>query len=295
MMVQRFFENLSHTIKTELMKMNGTLTDIKLVNAQDAASDESTDIKETEVRDIQLDEKIPGNGKNPNSSGKLEEWDDIDEFGPVLPLGTDMLKKKPVYRFVKRFFDIFLSLFALIVLSPILLLVSIAIVIDDPKGGPVFVQTRLGKNKKPFKMYKFRSMEVDAEAKLDKSKNKKKDGGPAFKDPNDDRITRVGRFIRKTSIDELLQLINVIKGDMSIVGPRPPLPDEVEDYNTFSMQRLLIRPGLTCFWQTTKDRDSVPFKEWMKMDVKYIHKCSLWVDFKLIFKTFAIVFTANGN
>lgn len=278
--------------------MNSTLTDISLVNAQDSGVGEGTGNVEKEVRDIQLEDNggtHSGNGNNKNESEKLKEWDDVEEFGTVLPLGTDVLRKKPIYRFVKRFFDIFLSLLALIVLSPILLIVSIAIVIDDSTGGPFFVQTRVGKNNKEFKMFKFRSMVVGAEDMIDQSANKKESDDPTFKDPDDDRITRMGHFIRKTSIDELLQLINVIKGDMSIVGPRPPLPKEVRKYNQFCMQRLLMRPGLTCYWQTTKNRDNVPFPDWMKMDVKYIHDCSLWVDIKLIFKTFRIVFTANGN
>ena len=227
------------------------------------------------------------------------DWGDLSEFGSILPLGTDMLKDKPVYRFFKRFFDITFSVFALVVLSPILLLVALFIFLDDPHGSPIFVQKREGINRKPFKLIKFRSMVVNAEALLEELRKNgvtiKDPKDPTYKMKDDPRITRFGRLIRKTSIDELPQLINIIMGHMSIVGPRPPLTREVNEYNDFAMQRLLMRPGLTCIWQTTRNRDEVPFPEWMKMDVRYIHNCSFLLDCKLILKTFAIVFTANGN
>ena len=227
------------------------------------------------------------------------DWGDLSEFGSILPLGTDMLKDKPVYRFFKRFFDITFSVFALVVLSPILLLVALFIFLDDPHGSPIFVQKREGINCKPFKLIKFRSMVVNAEALLEELRKNgvtiKDPKDPTYKMKDDPRITRFGRLIRKTSIDELPQLINIIMGHMSIVGPRPPLPREVNEYNDFAMQRLLMRPGMTCIWQTTRNRDEVPFPEWMKMDVRYIHNCSFLLDCKLILKTFAIVFTANGN
>ena len=227
------------------------------------------------------------------------DWGDLSEFGSILPLGTDMLKDKPVYRFFKRFFDITFSVFALEVLSPILLLVALFIFLDDPHGSPIFVQKREGINRKPFKLIKFRSMVVNAEAILEDLRRRgisfKAPNDPTYKVKDDPRITRFGKFIRKTSIDELPQLINIILGDMSIVGPRPPLTREVEQYNDFAMQRLLVRPGLSCIWQSTRNRDDVKFPDWMKMDVTYIQNCSLLLDCKLIIKTFAIVFTANGN
>ena len=227
------------------------------------------------------------------------DWGDLSEFGPILPLGTDMLKDKPVYRFFKRFFDIVLSVFALVVLFPGMLLVSLVIFLDDPHGSPIFIQKREGINRKPFKLLKFRSMVVNAEEILEELKRQgkciKDPKDPTYKLKDDPRITRVGRFIRKTSIDELPQLVNIILGQMSIVGPRPPLPKEVNQYNDFALQRLLMRPGLTCIWQSTYNRDDVPFTEWMKMDVRYIHKCGFLLDCKLILKTFAIVFSANGN
>lgn len=227
------------------------------------------------------------------------DWGDLSEFGPILPLGTDMLKNKPVYRFFKRLFDLVLSVSMLIILLPVLLLVALVIFIDDPHGSPIFIQKREGINRKVFNLFKFRSMVVNAEAKLDDLRRRgitiKDPKDPTYKVKDDPRITRAGRFIRKTSIDELPQLLNIILGDMSIVGPRPPLTREVNQYNDFAMQRLLVRPGLTCIWQSTRNRDEVPFPEWMKMDVTYIQNCSFLLDCKLILRTFAIVFTANGN
>lgn len=242
------------------------------------------------------------NNAVPSDAEKVEqelEWGDLSVFGPVLPLGTDVLKKKPVYRFFKRFFDIVLSVFALVVLFPFLVLVAIIIFLDDPHGSPIFFQIREGKNRKKFKLIKFRSMVVNAEELLEDLRRRgitiKDPNDPTYKMKDDPRITRFGRFIRKTSIDELPQLINIIMGHMSIVGPRPPLPREVAQYNDFSLQRLLVRPGLTCIWQSTKNRDDVKFPDWMKMDITYIQNCSFLLDCKIILKTFAIVLTANGN
>jgi len=227
------------------------------------------------------------------------EWGDLSGFGPVIPLGTDVLRDKPVYRFFKRFFDILLSLFALIVLLPFMLIVALVVFIDDPHGSPIFIQWREGKNRRKFKILKFRSMVVNAEEILEtlrkQGKTIKSPNDPTYKLKDDPRMTRVGKFIRKTSIDELPQLINVILGDMSIVGPRPPIPREVDVYNDFALQRLLMRPGLTCIWQSTKDRDDVPFPDWMKMDVTYIHTCGFLLDCKLIFKTFSVILSANGH
>ena len=255
-------------------------------------------VSDSAVKEVIIEDEAPQTEVFTENIDELE-WGDLSEFGPILPLGTDMLKDKPVYRFFKRFFDITLSVFALEVLSPILLLVALFIFLDDPHGSPIFVQKREGINRKPFKLIKFRSMVVNAEALLEELRKNgvtiKDPKDPTYKMKDDPRITRFGRLIRKTSIDELPQLINIIMGHMSIVGPRPPLTREVNEYNDFAMQRLLMRPGLTCIWQTTRNRDEVPFPEWMKMDVRYIHNCSFLLDCKLILKTFAIVFTANGN
>lgn len=200
-----------------------------------------------------------------------------------------------VYWVVKRFFDIILSSVAILVLSPVFLIVALAIYIDDPKGSPFFVQTRVGRHGKKFKFYKFRSMVSNAEELLDQLKEKNEKDGPVFKMKDDPRITRIGKFIRKTSIDELPQLFNILKGDMSIVGPRPSLPKEVSQYNDYQAQRLFVTPGLTCYWQASKKRDDISFDEWVDLDIKYILERSWLVDIKLIFKTFVVVFTGQGE
>ncbi len=199
------------------------------------------------------------------------------------------------YRFVKRMFDIVASAIALIVLSPLLLVVSLLIVLDDPKGAPIFTQTRVGKDGKEFRFYKFRSMVVDAEERLDELMGQNEMDGPVFKIKDDPRITRMGKFIRKTSIDELPQLWNVLRGDMSIVGPRPPVPREVAQYSDYQRQRLSVTPGLTCYWQVRKDRNLCSFDEWVEMDLQYIRERSIGTDLKIIFKTFGAVLGMNGE
>ena len=204
-------------------------------------------------------------------------------------------KKKRLYWFGRRFQDIFFSGLALIILSPILLLTALIVYIDDPHGSPIFSQIRCGRDNKPFKIYKFRSMYCDAEERLkDLLKDNEMDG-PAFKIKDDPRITRVGKFIRKTSIDELPQLWNIFKGDMSIVGPRPALPREVEQYNDLQKQRMFIQPGLTCYWQIQPNRNDISFDEWMALDLKYIEERSFLVDWKIIFMTFKAVFCKQGQ
>ncbi len=187
------------------------------------------------------------------------------------------------------------SAVVLIVLSPLFLVVSIFIVLDDPKGSPIFVQTRVGKDGKEFRFYKFRSMVVDAEAQLDELLAQNEMDGPVFKIKDDPRITRVGKFIRKTSIDEMPQLWNVLRGDMSIVGPRPPIPREVVQYSDYQRQRLSVTPGLTCYWQVRKDRNMCSFDEWVEMDLQYIQERSIGTDLKIILKTFGAVLGMNGE
>ena len=208
---------------------------------------------------------------------------------------SQTLKIRRGYRWLKRFQDIIFSLIAIIVLSPVMIITSIAIFIDDPKGIPVFSQVRVGRDGKKFKMYKFRSMVVDAEDRLEELLKNNEMDGPAFKITDDPRITRVGKFIRKTSIDELPQLFNILKGDMSIVGPRPALPREVEQYTVYQTQRLFITPGLTCYWQIQPNRNDISFDEWVEMDLQYIRERSFLVDWKIIFKTIIAVFTKQGR
>ena len=199
------------------------------------------------------------------------------------------------YRFVKRAFDVAFSAFVLVGFSWLFLIVAIAIKIDDPKESVFFAQERVGRDGKTFRMYKFRSMCADAEQRLAELRDLNEKDGPVFKIANDPRITRVGRVIRKLSIDELPQFINVLVGDMSVVGPRPPLPKEVAEYTPRQAQRLSIRGGLTCYWQTRCNRDSISFDEWVGLDLLYIKKCSVWSDLKLIIQTVGVVLTAQGN
>lgn len=202
---------------------------------------------------------------------------------------------KKIYLAFKRIFDICLSTVSIIILFIPSLILSFLIFCDDPHGSPIFVQTRIGKNGKKFKFYKFRSMVIGAEEMLDDLLEYNEADGNAFKMKDDPRITRIGRFIRKTSIDELPQLINILKGDMSFVGPRPPIPREVDNYTDYQKQRLSVTPGLTCYWQTTPNRNDMPFDEWVALDLKYIENRSALVDLKLIFKTFSVMFTGQGR
>lgn len=203
-----------------------------------------------------------------------------------------VFREKKVYSFFKRIMDIICSLLALIILSPVFLFTAIAIKIDD-KGPVFYVQERAGKNGKKFKMYKFRSMCVNAENKLEKLKSKNEMDNVAFKMKDDPRITKVGRFIRKASIDELPQLVNVLKGEMSVVGPRPPLLNEVKQYNNHQRNRLLVKPGLTCYWQCS-GRNNIPFDQWVELDLKYIDERSVFTDIKIILKTVPAVLSARG-
>ncbi|MBY4582073.1 sugar transferase [Pediococcus pentosaceus] len=197
-----------------------------------------------------------------------------------------------VYRFFKRMLDIVASVIGLIVLSPIFLIVSLAIKAED--RGPIFYsQVRLGKGQRPFKMYKFRSMIVDADKKLEKLLKQNEVEGAMFKMKEDPRITRVGRFTRKHSLDELPQLLNVLAGDMSLVGPRPPLEREVADYSEHDKQRLIVKPGCTGLWQVTA-RNDVDFSGMVDLDLQYIEKSGLMFDVIILFKTIGIIFKPNG-
>ena len=205
------------------------------------------------------------------------------------------IEDRVAFRFVKRFFDIVFSAAVLVCFCWLFALIAILIKIDDPKGPVFFKQTRVGKNGKTFQMLKFRSMCVDAEVKLAELKELNEKTGPVFKIADDPRITRVGKWLRKLSLDELPQFVNVLFSDMSVVGPRPALPNEVATYNDYQRQRLLVKPGLTCYWQTRRNRDSVTFDEWVDLDLLYIKKCSVWSDLKLIVQTVGVVLTAQGN
>jgi len=195
----------------------------------------------------------------------------------------------------KRIFDVILSVVRLIVLSPLMLLIALLIVIDSPGAGPIFAQTRVGRDGELFKLYKFRSMKPGAENQLDQLLVHNEMDGPVFKIKNDPRITRLGRILRRTSLDELPQLVNILRGEMSIVGPRPALPREVEKYNDYQRQRLMITPGLTCYWQTQPHRNDLSFDEWLELDLKYITERNFLLDWKIIFRTFRVIFEMSGQ
>lgn len=201
-------------------------------------------------------------------------------------------RKSKTYKIAKRAFDVVLSSAAIACLSPVFLGTAIAIKMED--GGPVFfTQPRAGKDLKPFKMIKFRSMYPDADKRLAELLKDNEQTGHAFKIKNDPRITRVGHFIRKTSIDELPQLFNIVKGDMSIVGPRPILTWQMEECDAYDRQRLIVQPGLTCFWQVG-GRADIEWEEWVELDLDYIEKMSLWTDFKMILETIPAIFESDG-
>lgn len=198
------------------------------------------------------------------------------------------------YLAAKRCFDVVMSLLALILLSPLFLVLAVIIFLDDPHGSPIFSQIRVGKDGRLFRFYKFRSMIVNAEDMLEQLQDQNEMEGPAFKIKDDPRITRVGKFIRRTSLDELLQLVNVLKGELSLVGPRPPLPREVKQYTPEQMKRLTVKPGLTCYWQIQPNRNSLSFDQWLALDLQYINECSVLVDLKILFATVKVVLHGDG-
>ncbi|KAF1303635.1 UDP-phosphate galactose phosphotransferase [Enterococcus sp. CU12B] len=208
-------------------------------------------------------------------------------------IDREKVEKKYVYRFIKRIIDVLGSSIGLIVLSPIFLVVAILMKKEEPNGPIFFSQTRVGKNESKFKMFKFRSMCVDAEEKLAELLKHNEVEGAMFKMKDDPRITKVGKFIRKTSIDELPQLWNVLKGDMSLVGPRPPLLREVAEYTEYDKQRLLVKPGCTGLWQVS-GRNEVGFDEMVELDIEYIQNGSIWNDVKIMFKTILVMIKPNG-
>ena len=199
------------------------------------------------------------------------------------------------YWVLRRAQDIVFSLLALILLAPLALLISLAIVLDSPGDGAIFRQRLVGRDGKLFWLYKFRTMCPDAEEQLNELLSQNQMDGPVFKIKGDPRITRVGRFLRKTSLDELPQLLNVLQGDMSIVGPRPALPREVELYSDYQRQRLYVTPGLSCYWQIAPHRNEMSFDEWVALDMKYIQERSFWVDWKIIFLTVRAMLMKYGE
>lgn len=199
----------------------------------------------------------------------------------VVVVNKERVERRFFYHFFKRFFDILLSIIGIILLTPVFIITAILIKVDNPDGPIIYSQIRIGKNGHPFRMYKFRSMVVNADKMLKGLLDQNDIEGAMFKMKSDLRVTKIGRTIRKYSIDELPQLLNVIKGDMSLVGPRPPLKREVEDYTEYDKQRLLVVPGCTGIWQVS-ERNKVGFHEMVKLDIKYINSSNLWLDFFIL-------------
>ncbi len=217
----------------------------------------------------------------------------IDYFDTI-PFYT--IRNNPIDKFhhvTKTALEIAASIIILFVLSPLLLLVSIAIKLTS-KGPVIFKQERVGRRGRKFYIYKFRTMVINAEELKEKLAGLNESDGPTFKIKKDPRITPIGSLLRKTNLDEIPQLFNIIKGEMSLIGPRPPLPSEVEKYEEWQLKRLSVKPGLTCTWQIVPDRNNVKFDNWVEMDIQYIDNWSLKNDFALFFKTFKSVFFARG-
>lgn len=212
----------------------------------------------------------------------------------VETLSSMYVEEKPVYSFFKRLFDIVFSFLGLVVLLVPMGVLSLVILIDSPGASPIYVQERVGKNGRRFKFYKFRSMVVNADKMLDDLMDKNEMEGPVFKIKEDPRLTKVGKFIRRASIDELPQLFNILKGDMGFVGPRPPLEREVVQYTDEQLHRLLVTPGLTCYWQIQPRRNELSFDKWMELDVKYINERSFLTDIKILFGTVGAVLGMEG-
>lgn len=195
----------------------------------------------------------------------------------------------------KRLFDIFFASLILLFFIPLMIVISIIIVIDDPSAGPFYKQVRIGRHGEEFMMYKFRTMRPGSDKLKLELMNKNEMDGPVFKIKDDPRITRVGKILRKLSLDELMQFFNVLKGDMTLVGPRPPLPGEVVHYTDYQKLRLLVTPGITCTWQIHKNRNDVPFEQWVEMDIDYIQNRTFPGDIKIMLKTPIAMLTATGR
>ena len=230
---------------------------------------------------------------SPSEIKNLPEPDiDLDALRDEL---INLTQHKRHYRFFKRVFDIIFSAGVLLVFSPLYLLLALIIFLDDPHGSPFYTQMRIGRKGRLFRFFKFRSMVVNADDLKPSLQEQNEKNGPVFKIKDDPRVTRVGKFIRRTSLDELPQFWNVLKGDMTIVGPRPALPEEVAQYNRYHKLRQLSTPGLTCYWQIKPHRDDIPFDDWIALDIQYIRDQSFPLDMKLILLTVKAMFCSHGR
>jgi lipopolysaccharide/colanic/teichoic acid biosynthesis glycosyltransferase len=217
----------------------------------------------------------------------------FNDEGKNVAINFEYQERRYLYKGIKRIFDFVASFIGLVLLSPLFLIVAIAIKIEDPKGPVFYSQIRLGKKQEPFKMYKFRSMVVDADKHLKELLDENEIEGAMFKMKEDPRVTKVGEFIRKYSIDELPQLVNVLLGNMSLVGPRPPLPREVKEYTEYDKLRLAVKPGCTGLWQIS-GRNDVGFHEMVELDLKYIDHRGFWFDMYVLFKTVGVFVHPNA-
>ena len=270
-------------VKTEASKAEGILDNMEYVQKKDEP--ESTGLPNDALRHDYVVDSSRGVGILKDEEGHVvRAYEGVDM--------KEVYRRKPIaYKFVKRAFDILVSSIALILLSPIFLILAIKIKRED--GGPVIYSgQRWGKDFKYFPMHKFRSMCVDAEARTNEVVGEKEKNGMAFKVKDDPRITKTGRFMRRTSLDELPQLWNVFKGEMSIVGPRP-IQTTSETGDPYDFQRWCVKPGITCYWQVC-GRAEVPWDEWVEMDLRYITEMSVMTDIKLIYKTVGAVLGKAG-
>ena len=232
----------------------------------------------------QIAGSAPVGARNRPESSRVQRWD----AGSKSPLPVTPVR----YAAAKRAMDLVISLAAILILSPLLLLIALLVKFTS-KGPVIFRQQRSGLGGREFTCLKFRSMCVDAEQKRAAIAHLNEASGPVFKIKNDPRVTPVGRVIRKLSLDELPQLFNVLRGEMSIVGPRPPLPSEVAEYSEREQRRLSVKPGITCIWQIS-GRSDVSFDRWVELDLEYIDTMSFWNDVKIFFRTFPAVLLARG-
>lgn len=199
------------------------------------------------------------------------------------------------YAYVKRGQDALLTLTAMVLLGPLFALIGLLVWLDCPEVSPIFTQTRVGKDGRKFRLYKFRTMEPNAEQNLEALLGYNEMDGPCFKLRKDPRITPFGRLLRRSGLDELPQLWNVLRGDMSLVGPRPALPREVVQYGAYERQRLTIRPGITCYWQIQPERNALSFEKWMELDMQYLQDRSFLTDWKILFATVRAVLRMDGQ
>lgn len=227
----------------------------------------------------------------------INEKSDNIELKTINSIGKLSLINVPSHKLdldIKSFIDVVFSSLAVAILSPFILIIAILIKISS-KGPVFFAQERVGLRGRKFKLYKFRTMVVDAEKMIEKLIDHNEMDGPTFKMKNDPRVTPIGRILRKSGIDELPQLFNVIKGQMSLIGPRPPLESEVREYERWQLRRLSVKPGITCTWQIMPNRNDIKFDKWMRMDLDYIDQWSISKDIGIIFKTISAIVLATGR